>query len=49
MIKLIGLLNSPFSLHALKRNVEAERSIILNKLVEVDRRIELARRASSSN
>ncbi|OAV99664.1 hypothetical protein PTTG_25247 [Puccinia triticina 1-1 BBBD Race 1] len=37
------------NLHALKRNVEAERSIILNKLVEVDRRIDLANRASSSN
>ncbi|KAI9628868.1 hypothetical protein KEM48_011262 [Puccinia striiformis f. sp. tritici PST-130] len=32
------------NLNALKRNVEAERSIILNKLVEVDRRIQLAKR-----
>ncbi|KAH9462546.1 hypothetical protein MJO28_002677 [Puccinia striiformis f. sp. tritici] len=37
------------NLNALKRNVEAERSIILNKLVEVDRRIQLAKRTSSSS
>ncbi|PLW30905.1 hypothetical protein PCASD_15474 [Puccinia coronata f. sp. avenae] len=36
------------NLTALKRNVESERSIILNKLVEVDRRLDLAARANSS-
>lgn len=37
------------NLQALSRNVQAERSILLNKLVEVERRIESKKRRASSS